>query len=72
MEIRSPATLQDSVSAPGGAIYGASSNGMRGAFLRSKNKSDLENLYFVGGGAHPGGGLPLVGISSEIVANLIS
>jgi phytoene dehydrogenase-like protein len=28
-------------------------------------------LYFVGGSAHPGGGLPLVGISGEIVANAI-
>jgi len=25
----------------------------------------------VGGSAHPGGGLPLVGLSAEIVANLI-
>jgi phytoene dehydrogenase-like protein len=28
-------------------------------------------LYCVGGSAHPGGGLPLVGLSAEIVANAI-
>jgi phytoene desaturase len=71
-EIRSPKFLQDSVNAPGGAIYGTSSNGPRAAFLRAKNRSDISGLYLVGGSAHPGGGLPLVGISSEIVANAIN
>jgi phytoene dehydrogenase-like protein len=28
-------------------------------------------LYCVGGSAHPGGGLPLVGLSAEIVAQAI-
>jgi phytoene dehydrogenase-like protein len=28
-------------------------------------------LYCVGGSAHPGGGLPLVGLSAEIVAEAI-
>jgi phytoene desaturase len=68
MEIRTPADLERSVSAPGGSIYGTSSNGARSAFLRAKNRSPLKNLYCVGGSAHPGGGLPLVGISAEIVA----
>lgn len=70
-EIRTPLDLQQSVSAPGGSIYGTSSNGARAAFLRAKNRSPLKNLYLVGGSAHPGGGLPLVGLSAEIVANAI-
>ena len=69
--IRTPLQLQESVNAPGGSIYGSSSNGARAAFLRAKNRSPIKNLYFVGGSAHPGGGLPLVGISGEIVANAI-
>lgn len=68
LEIRTPADLEKLTNAPGGSIYGRSSNGMRAAFLRSKNKSPIKNLYCVGGSAHPGGGLPLVGISGEIVA----
>jgi phytoene dehydrogenase-like protein len=71
MEIRTPADLERSVSAPGGAIYGTSSNGAQSAFLRARNRSPLKGLYCVGGSAHPGGGLPLVGLSAEIVANAI-
>jgi phytoene dehydrogenase-like protein len=70
-EIRTPADLESSVSAPGGAIYGTSSNGAKSAFLRARNRSPLKGLYCVGGSAHPGGGLPLVGLSAEIVANAI-
>jgi phytoene desaturase len=71
MEFRTPLDLQNVVHAPGGSIYGTSSNGARSAFLRAKNKSDLRGLYCVGGSAHPGGGLPLVGISAELVADSI-
>jgi phytoene dehydrogenase-like protein len=71
LEIRTPADLERSVSAPGGAIYGTSSNGAKSAFLRARNRSPLKGLYCVGGSAHPGGGLPLVGLSAEIVANAI-
>lgn len=71
MEIRTPADLERDYRAPGGSIYGTSSNGMRSAFFRAKNRSSIENLYCVGGSAHPGGGLPLVALSAEIVAAAI-
>lgn len=71
IEFQTPADLEREVSAPGGSIYGTSSNGARSAFLRASNTSPLKNLYCVGGSAHPGGGLPLVGISAEIVAEAI-
>ena len=71
MEFRTPLDLQNSVKAPGGSIYGTSSNSARAAFQRANNRSPLKNLYCVGGSAHPGGGLPLVGLSAEIVANAI-
>lgn len=70
-EIRTPADLEMRTHAPGGSIYGTSSNGARSAFLRAKNRSSIKNLYCVGGSAHPGGGLPLVGISAEIVAEAV-
>ena len=69
--IRTPADLERDTGAPGGAIYGTSSNGPRAAFLRPANRSPLPGLYLVGGSAHPGGGLPLVCLSAEIVAGLI-
>lgn len=71
IEIRTPADLERETFSPGGSIYGTSSNGARAAFLRTKNRSPLHGLFCVGGSAHPGGGLPLVGISAEIVANAI-
>jgi len=70
-EIRTPADLQQRYRAPGGSIYGTSSNGMRAAFLRPANISPIPGLYLVGGSSHPGGGLPLVGISADIVAETI-
>jgi phytoene dehydrogenase-like protein len=69
--IRTPADIAADTNSPGGAIYGTSSNGVRSAFTRPANVSPVPNLYLVGGSAHPGGGLPLVGLSAEIVANLI-
>ncbi|HET7900170.1 MAG TPA: phytoene desaturase family protein [Candidatus Nanopelagicales bacterium] len=70
-ETRTPADLERDTRAPGGAIYGTSSNGARAAFLRPTNRSPVPGLYLVGGSAHPGGGLPLVGMSAEIVAEMI-
>jgi hypothetical protein len=71
LTIRTPADLETAVRAPGGAIYGTSSNGARAAFMRAKNRSPIKGLYLVGGSAHPGGGLPLVGISGDLVTEAI-
>jgi phytoene desaturase len=70
-EVITPADLARSTRAPGGAIYGASSNGPRSAYLRPANRSPVPGLFLVGGSVHPGGGLPLVGLSAQIVAGLI-
>ena len=67
----SPAALERATGAPGGAIYGSSSNGPAAAFLRAANRSPVRGLYLVGGSAHPGGGLPLVTLSAAMVADLI-
>ena len=71
LTVRTPADLEAAVHAPGGAIYGTSSNGARAAFMRAKNRSPIKGLYLVGGSAHPGGGLPLVGISGDLVTEAI-
>lgn len=69
--ITTPADLERSTRAPGGSIYGTSSNGARAAFLRPANQTPIDGLYLVGGSSHPGGGLPLVGLSAQIVTDLI-
>jgi len=70
-EIRTPADLQRGARAPGGSIYGTSSNGARAAFARPANRSPIPGLFLVGGSTHPGGGLPLVGMGAEIAAEAI-
>ena len=70
-ETLTPADLERRAGAPGGAIYGTASHGPRAALRRPANRSPLSGLYLVGGSAHPGGGIPLVLMSAEIVAELI-
>ena len=70
-EVRTPADLERDTGSQGGSIYGTSSNGARAAFLRPGNVAPLRGLFLVGGSAHPGGGLPLVTLSAQIVAGLV-
>ncbi|WP_091159261.1 phytoene desaturase family protein [Geodermatophilus africanus] len=69
--VRTPADLERDTRSVGGSIYGTSSNGARAAFLRPANASPVPGLFLVGGSSHPGGGLPLVALSAEIVAGLV-
>lgn len=56
-----------------GSVYGVSSNSWRSAFLRPPNRArNVRGLFFVGGGTHPGGGLPLVTLGGKIVAQAVS
>lgn len=68
-KVRTPADLERDTRSPGGAIYGTAST--RSGVLRPANRSPVPGLFLVGGSAHPGGGLPLVGLSAAIVADLI-
>lgn len=72
MAIRTPDTMATEWSSVRGALYGASSNSIFSAFLRPRQRStDVANLWYVGGSAHPGGGVPLVITSGMIAADLI-
>ena len=70
-ELLTPADLEERTGAVGGAIYGTASNGATAAFLRPANRSAVPGLFLVGGSSHPGGGLPLVALSAQIVSGLI-
>ena len=55
-----------------GSLYGISSNSRMAAFMRHPNRSKrYQGLFFCGGSAHPGGGMPLVVLSGKIAADLI-
>lgn len=71
-EIITPEDFETKYRANRGSIYGLSSNGIFSAFLRPPNKArKIENLYFVGGATHPGGGIPLVLLSGKLASDLI-
>lgn len=65
-EIRTPADLDAATGAPGGSIYGTA-----GGLLRPANRGPANGLWLVGGSTHPGGGLPMVTLSAQIVADEI-
>lgn len=68
----SPRDMMENTSSTKGSIYGISSNDKMAAFFRQTNKSkDIEGLYFCGGSAHPGGGIPLVILSGKKAADSI-
>ncbi len=56
-----------------GSLYGISSNSRTTAFRRPANRNrQVRGLYFAGGSAHPGGGVPLVLLSGKMAAELIN
>ena len=71
-EILDPRSIEYKTSSSQGALYGNSSNNRFAAFLRHANFSrEFQNLYFVGGSVHPGGGIPLAILSAKIATDLI-
>ena len=57
-----------------GSLYGQNPNSMMTTFRRPKIKTKIPNLFLVGGGVHPGPGIPMAALSGmhaaeEIVKN---
>jgi len=72
-QIWTPDDIQGRYNAAGGAIYGLSSNNPFSAFMRPPLRAHgLRDLYFVGGGTHPGGGIPLVLLSGKAIAERVA
>ncbi|MFM7662649.1 MAG: 1-hydroxycarotenoid 3,4-desaturase CrtD [Bacteroidota bacterium] len=67
-----PIRIEERTSSFGGSLYGASSNDRTAAFFRHPNVTAVKGLYFVGGSAHPGGGIPLCLLSAKIATKYIS
>ncbi len=71
--VMTPGDIEEQTGSWKGSIYGISSNNRKAAFLRQANKSrHYKGLYFAGGSAHPGGGIPLVILSGKLAAELVA
>ena len=67
-----PETWQD-MNIQFGATFNLAHSLQQMLYFRPRNKfEELENCYLVGGGTHPGSGLPTIYESGRIAANLIS
>ena len=67
-----PLDFQTRYLAHAGSLYGFASHGVRAAFQRpGLQPPGKPNFYYVGGSTHPGGGLPLVCLSGQMVADKI-
>lgn len=66
-----PAFLRDRYAAWHGSIYGPASNSRMDAFFRVANRGPARGLYFAGGSAHPGGGIPLALTSGRLAADSV-
>ena len=70
--IFTPQTWQD-MNIQFGATFNLAHSFMQMLYFRPRNKfEELDNCYLVGGGTHPGSGLPTIYESGRIAANLIS
>ena len=55
-----------------GSIYGVEANRLVNLGFKAPQRSDkLNNLYFVGGSVNPGGGMPMVTLSGQLVCDKI-
>ena len=70
--VLTPQDIHDRYRVLNGAIYGLVSHGKwRGAFKPANRSPDIQGLYFAGGAAHPGPGMPMVLMSGWIAADTL-
>jgi phytoene desaturase len=67
-----PLDFRDRLLSFQGAAFALEPKLLQSAWFRPHNKSEeLENLFLVGAGTHPGAGMPGVLTSAKLVASLI-
>jgi phytoene desaturase len=68
-----PLDFRDQLASPLGAAFSIEPLLGQSASFRPGNRApDIGGLYFVGGGTHPGAGIPGVLIGAEITSNLVA
>ena len=67
-----PADFQHELRSADGAAFGPEPLLTQSAYFRYHNRSeDVDGLYFVGAGTHPGGGVPGVLSSAKVLERLL-
>jgi 1-hydroxycarotenoid 3,4-desaturase len=69
--VTTPADFERLFPATGGALYGPVSHGWNSPFSRPPSRSKLPGLYFAGGSAHPGAGVPMATLSGQLAARSV-
>ncbi|MEO0465027.1 MAG: phytoene desaturase family protein [Pseudomonadota bacterium] len=70
--VLTPQDFQDRYSSLKGAAFAMEPKLFQSAYFRPHNRSEeLDGLYMVGAGTHPGAGVPSVLLSAKIVADMI-
>ena len=54
-----------------GSLYGRTPHGITSTFMRPKNRNKIQGLLLVGGGTHPGAGIPMACLSGRHAAEMI-
>jgi phytoene desaturase len=73
MEIRTPDDWENGYNVYNGATFNLSHQLTQMLYFRPHNRfEELDNCYIVGGGTHPGSGLPTIYVSGQITASLIA
>lgn len=68
-----PASIERMYNAEGGAIYGLASHGLLRGGFKPRNRSKVaQRLYFAGGSANPGPGVPMVLMSGVTAARCVA
>lgn len=62
--LTTPKDFNDLFPATEGSLYGQSPHGMMATFQRPKCVTSIANLFLVGGGVHPGAGVPMATLSA--------
>ena len=67
-----PKDFETTLRSPDGAAFGPEPILTQSAYFRYHNKSpDVDGLYFVGAGTHPGGGVPGVLSSAKVLERIV-
>jgi phytoene desaturase len=70
--LMTPVDFRDRLLSHEGAAFALEPKLLQSAWFRPHNRSEeLDNLYLVGAGTHPGAGMPGVVTSAKLVADLI-
>ncbi|MBL3704314.1 phytoene desaturase [Sulfitobacter sp. BDSS02] len=63
--LTTPAGFERLFPGSAGSLYGQSPHGMMSTFRRPQARTSVRGLYLVGGGVHPGAGVPMAALSAR-------